>query len=94
MALKKQVTLKTGVIAEYWKIIGLRFDILKSIATVVFGLYKDQSARIAGKEVIEVRYESIENITNEQIEQAGVSPIALCYGYMKMIEFFSNAEDC
>ena len=54
MGLQFEKTLDTGMVAEYWKITQLFVDLINQEATVYMFLYKDQTARQAGKKHIQV----------------------------------------
>jgi len=54
MALKKHKELPSGVVGEYWKIISVSADKVKSELTCRIALFKDKAASDSGKKILDL----------------------------------------
>lgn len=102
MAIQKSVETSHGYTANYFKISDLRQD--KRLVRVSVDLYKDATARDAGKAPVEKNYRqkvmslsgapdwSFE-LTIEQFESPDSNVYEYAYDYLKSLSHFSGATD-
>ena len=93
MALKKQIELRTGHVAEYWKI-----EVIpnRTMLTAFFEarLFKDRAASQAQKAPTEISRGIELSVTKDQLDGDFLDLVALGYNAIKTEDqFFADAED-
>jgi hypothetical protein len=97
MALKKSVTLGSGVQANYHKITRLNIDVVNKHADVTLALYVSEELKTEGKEPISNQgfFWSGDDYPFTIDALNSSNPIAIAYAKIKAtVPFFTDAEDC
>ena len=85
MALKKEITLDSGVVGEYLRIESFTYKSNGKMCNLNLGFYKDKACRDAGMPYIHV-------VPIEFVDAVDVS-VAGIYTYLKTLDAYSGAED-
>lgn len=87
MAIKKQTTLSSGVVAEYLRIASVSYRDKRAYFRV--DIYKDHASRIAGNTPVE---ESLMACAMD-MEDFNDSPLEQMYAYLKALPKLAGSED-
>lgn len=97
MALKKEVTMDDGQVAEYWKVAAVHLDAINKEVRCAASVFKDEQARQDGKspattKSFSVPFSSAPDAYNDLVAASG-GIIHAMYEYLKTIPELSGATD-
>lgn len=96
MALQLAKTLSTGLVANYWKITNISYDLNNNALIVTFDLYADLTAKQNNCDVVwhgDFTFSSIGTNAMDTIFKTGNNFVNGTYTYLKTQSQFLNAVD-
>ena len=101
MALKKEMTVESGLTVSYWRITGFDLDNIRKEANIIVSPYISMETRLSGatpvkeytRKFIARDDEFDQNLSSDILEQYSSNIYEYLYNYIKTTPFFKGAED-
>lgn len=91
MALQKTKEMSTGLSGNYWRVLTMLLQRTTDMAEIGVALYKDATARQAGKEPMAVSYHSVA-MSLADLQEAD-DAVEAAYSALKELPAFDGATD-